>query len=644
MLGRIDEMSKKTPLRLFAGSPRRAALSALAVALTLIVTVAVPPAPSTARAQAADPSATERSLNVDLVGYTDLGGRTDNAAVWGHRNVAYVGSSNPRRVGSSCQGKGVAVVDVADPARPVHIGALAERPGTSAEDVQVLTVFSRAFTGDLLATGLQRCGAEGVGGLSLWDVTDPHMPAELSLFETGDGPSGVHELSLMRRDQQTIALLAVPFSESLDASGGDDVRIVDLTDPRRPVQLAEWGISKALGINVRDGRGQDRLVYAHSVATSPDGQRAYVSYWDAGVVILDIADLRNPRYLGRTSYEGDDEGNAHSAALANGGRVLIQTDEDLSVRTDAIGVSGTQDDGQLIASFGAFRSRLPAEDLSAAAVYVGRACPARADRDGAALAVDSYLADPRGKIALADRGDCTFVEKAARVQEDGAVGLIIVNDQNEPLTPDGDVQAVRIPVATVAADVGARLIAALAESPAASVTFETGGTGYDDWGFVRIWDVSGAAEPVALATFATAHARTDREKGPPDGGWYTAHQPAVLGDRVYVSWYGDGVRILDIADPTRPREVGYFVTSADAAAAGTALAGARPIPGASPMPIAPPMPSSAPTLLPTPVPPERAPAQPPPAQGSVWGVYPRGDLIFVSDQHLGLFILRDRTR
>jgi len=44
------------------------------------------------------------------------------------------------------------------------------------------------------------------------------------------------------------------------------------------------------------------------------------------------------------------------------------------------------------------------------------------------------------------------------------------------------------------------------------------------------------------------------------------------------------------------------------------------------------------------VPPERTPAQPAPAQGSVWGVYPRGDLIFASDQHLGLFILRDRTR
>jgi hypothetical protein len=32
-----------------------------------------------------------------------------------------------------------------------------------------------------------------------------------------------------------------------------------------------------------------------------------------------------------------------------------------------------------------------------------------------------------------------------------------------------------------------------------------------------------------------------------------------VGTDVYISWYSDGVRVLDASDPTAPREVAYFV-------------------------------------------------------------------------------------
>ena len=578
--------------------------------------------------------APELARNVELVGHSDLGGRTNNAAVWGHRNFAYVGSASTRGVAATCLGKGVAIVDVADPANPGLIGALAERPGTSAEDVQVLTVFSRAFTGDLLATGLQRCGPDGLGGLSLWDVTDPRAPVELSLFETGAGPTGVHELTVFRRGQQTLALLAVPFSESLDASGLGDVRIVDISDPRAPVQLADWGILRQLGAGSLEGRGRDPLIYAHSVTASPDGQRAYVSYWDAGVVILDIADPRNPRYLGRTTYGDGDEGNAHSAALAKGGRVLVQADEDRWVRTEAIRVEDSTIDGSIDASFGAFRELLPAEGLAAPAAYVGRGCPARQGRDGAAAPADPYLTDPRARVAIVDRGVCSFVDKALRAQGSGAVALVVVDDAVAPISPDGDLENVHIPVALIGAEAGARLKVALGAGPAPRLRFATDAVRYDDWGYLRLWDVSNPASPVLLSTFATEHARTDPERGPPDGGWYTAHHPVAVGDRVYVSWYADGVRILDVADPTRPREVGYFVPTPGSPTEATDA----PSP-AAPLATMPP----APATDATPVAEGAEPARPP-RRGSVWGVYPRGELILASDQRLGLYILRDRTR
>lgn len=52
--------------------------------------------------------------------------------------------------------------------------------------------------------------------------------------------------------------------------------------------------------------------------------RAYLSYWDLGTVILDISHPRRPRYLGRTTPT---QGATHSANLARGGRVLVETHE-----------------------------------------------------------------------------------------------------------------------------------------------------------------------------------------------------------------------------------------------------------------------------------------------------------------------------
>ena len=57
-----------------------------------------------------------------------------------------------------------------------------------------------------------------------------------------------------------------------------------------------------------------------------------------------------------------------------------------------------------------------AEVLRGEVVYVGRGCN-----------VDTYLANPAGKIALIERGLCTFVEKITRAYNNGAIGVIVYN-------------------------------------------------------------------------------------------------------------------------------------------------------------------------------------------------------------------------
>ncbi|WP_163988842.1 LVIVD repeat-containing protein [Pyxidicoccus caerfyrddinensis] len=43
-------------------------------------------------------------------------------------------------------------------------------------------------------------------------------------------------------------------------------------------------------------------------------------------------------------------------------------------------------------------------------------------------------------------------------------------------------------------------------------------------------------------------------------GLTSIHNMVLVGTRLYVAYYHEGVRVLDVADPTRPREVAYFNT------------------------------------------------------------------------------------
>ncbi len=58
-----------------------------------------------------------------------------------------------------------------------------------------------------------------------------------------------------------------------------------------------------------------------------------------------------------------------------------------------------------------------AQVLMGEVVHVGQGC-----------IVDTYLANPAGKIALIRRGTCTFVEKITRAFNAGAIGAIVYND------------------------------------------------------------------------------------------------------------------------------------------------------------------------------------------------------------------------
>jgi hypothetical protein len=436
-----------TPARSRALDPTAVPTGGAAVAAAAAATPAAAPAGTAAES----PAAAGQNPALSPLGFVSLPGF--NADVWGHNGFAYVGtwgtgSNYPAR----CPASGVRIVDLADPRNPQVVGAVAALPGTTQEDVEVRWVETAAFRGDLLVTGVQTCvrASDAPRGLDLWDVTDPYNPRHLAFWSSGPGGSGaagVHELSLFQRGDRAFVAAAVPYSESLEGRG--DFRLVEVTDPRQPAQLSSWGATLDGGLTPRPGQ----VFYDHSAAVNEAGTVAILSYWDAGAILLDIADPAAPAFVGRTVYPAGSNGDTHSALLAQGEGILLTTDEQMERQ------NGT-------------------------------------------------------------------------------------------------------------------------------------------WGFLRLWDVRDPANPVEIGRFATPN--TTALAGP---GIYSAHNPLVRGATAWVSWFSDGVRVLDIADPAAPREVAAFV------------------------------------------PPDTAdPYGVYPTAAVVWGVHLAGDLLLLSDINAGLYVLEAAPR
>ena len=530
---------------------------------------------------AASPNASSNDasprVTLTLLAHDALGGGGFNANVKVLGNYAYVGSWG---YGSACPASGVRIVDLGDPAQPHVVATVAQLPGTTQEDTAVRSVHTTAFAGDLLAVGIQRCATAGTGGVALFDVTDPSHPSGLGFFPTGSA-RGVHELDMIQQGDRVLDLLSVPDSERVQGTG--EFQIVDVSDPRNPARLAQWSAGSALGIDVNGGIGCIRQTFDHSARASADGRRVYLSYWDAGVIILDISDPTTPKVAGRIQYAPQEEGETHSVAESEDGHHLLVADEDGIFGSPPhlhFRVQTPVTPRQFYACEALFSRPLDATGtITGALVDAGSGCTAGATRT-----------EVRGNVALVEAGGCTVQQKAATVAAAGATAAVVGVD-GEPVSVNG-AQRVNIPVVTISTSDAAALRAAAGDG-SLPITLPS----ERHAGGLRIWDISNVSAPRQVAVYQTPDST---RFPPPDDGWYTVHNPLVQGDLAFVSWYSDGVRVLDISDPAAPRELASYVPPAGANPQGKDF----------------------------------------PDRTLVWGVALSGDLVLLSDINTGLYVLR----
>jgi hypothetical protein len=430
------------------------------VVAVLVVASFLAPASSGSQERERDP----KTVGTEVVGHLAPPQRGGYGDVWAHKDVAYLGNL---RQGDCQPPNGVWAISLKDPAKPKALASFAKFPGSDGEDVWVGSVRTRAFKGDLAAVGVQRCSrqVQGFAGLALYDVTNPAKPKELGRLPSGV-ISGVHEVGVVQRpDGRVLALAAVPYTFNLTQGRQGDLRIIDITNPRRPREVADWDVRRDGPAETRGQLASRRDVFDHSAWPFDKGNKVFASFWSAGVQFLDISDPSSPRLIGQTPYRPEDGyRGAHSGWFNEDETLFVQNDETM--------------------------------------------------------------------LAVGNGSQRT-------------------------------------------------------------------------WTFQRVFDTSDLSRPRLVSTFATEAAVPGNDGRVGLDGVYSVHNAVLKGDLSYASWYSDGVRVVDLSDPAKPREIASFVPppTSPRQTAATAQGGRRDMP-------------------------------------VVWGVFPWKDLVLASDMNSGLWVFR----
>ena len=274
---------------------------------------------------------------IEVIGHIDPG-EGFNGDVRAYGDVAYLATIG---AGETCLASGVRMYSVADPANPEELGVIAGGyEGTSTEQVWVGSIVTDHFVGDIAVVAHRICegaGPEAFRGFTTYDVSDPAGPVSLGSYETGLGTSGVEGFDVWAEDGRVVVAAAVPNSLLDHMRSLGDVRFVDISDPANPSDIVDWDFRRDADPVDRDTAtdGADpRDLYASDVTLDPDGRRAFVSLWDAGVVVLDVSTIELPQAVGWTGSLGHSEGKSGSTMFSTELQTLVVNHEDLDPLDD----------------------------------------------------------------------------------------------------------------------------------------------------------------------------------------------------------------------------------------------------------------------------------------------------------------------
>jgi hypothetical protein len=233
------------------------------------------------------------SKNMKMVSYHDLDGRPGFKLAMqqvGDRWYLYMGHFWHR---------GWTIMDVTDPYKPELLKFVQGPDNTWTLQVNVadglmVTALERIFgvpgRDHLWGGDHSKPFAEGV---MIWDVrSNPADPKLLHHYKLGD--FGTHRNGYFGGKYLYLTAMAPGFHQKF-------LVILDISDPENPVEVSRWWYP---GQHLAGGEKPEYLMYFHGPAY-PVGddldnpKRLYLPYGRAGMIILDVEDIRNPKMIGR---------------------------------------------------------------------------------------------------------------------------------------------------------------------------------------------------------------------------------------------------------------------------------------------------------------------------------------------------------
>jgi len=515
--------------------------------------------------------ATQKNVSlVGKVGVADGAGRIGDVSAKG--NYAYLA----RFYEPTCSTGGIDVVDISNPAAPRRVSRIPSHTDTfTGEGSQVVTLNTASFKGDLLVYNNEICpGTEqGIGGVTLVDVTNPLRPKKLV---EGFGDITVPGKSQTHSNETHSVRMWIDgdraYAVLVDDEEATDVDILDITNPSRPTLISETDLTDETAQPLGAVHGD--AVFLHDMIVKQIGGRQImlVSYWDGGYAKLDVTDPASPQFIADTDFAALDpvrlaagqqvtpEGNAHQAEFTRDNRYFVATDEDFNPYRVTAKITGGPYSGR---EFTAIQgSDVPQIDETKSLVgpseFVGLACSALPAGSGT------------GKVAVIERGVCDFTVKVQFAEAAGYTGAIVFNrtgvDGCETLI--SMLVEAGIPAVFVSRTDGFRILGrsldgytcsedgsgTLAGSPGPASPVDISAI-FDGWGYVHLYDASTMAE---VGTYALPEGQDPAyARG---FGDLSVHEVATDPDTrlAYISHYAGGFRVLKYGGDGLT-EVGRFI-------------------------------------------------------------------------------------
>ena len=277
--------------------------------------------------------APQYARNMKLVGRNDQGGRPDAVQIMVLDGFAYVGHlfSN-----------GFSVIDVRDPKSPSFVEYFPCPPNTwnlhlrAHSDLLLVghaknmwatagirrrkEVLSKAQTSSAIGRQARRAASEQAwsAGMAVYDISKPGAPRKIGFLPISGG--GLHRIWYVGGRWAYASALIDGFSDYI-------VIAIDLQDPSHPVEAGRYwlpGMNLAAGETPNWPSASGRYGCHHPIV---HGDTAYVSWRDAGLVILDIKDRAAPKLLCHRMWSASIGGATHNCLPLPDRNLLLVLDE-----------------------------------------------------------------------------------------------------------------------------------------------------------------------------------------------------------------------------------------------------------------------------------------------------------------------------